>query len=132
MTAGLPGTGIGGVFYLLSALLMPLFELITTLRGKSSLARWTVVLRQLAIGLVILGAMWLLGLIAGIAFDLLVSAKPVAHGLIRDMHAHIVRTAFRLNMFHIAPIIMSIVTLSVILALTNLLRIFFRPLAEKV
>ena len=27
MTAGMPGTGIGGLFYLLSALLMPLREL---------------------------------------------------------------------------------------------------------
>jgi hypothetical protein len=40
MNAGLPGTGIGGVFYLVSALFMPFFELFKTLRGESNLERW--------------------------------------------------------------------------------------------
>jgi len=132
MTAGLPGTGIGGVFYLLSALFMPFVELIYTIQGKSSLARWRTVFRQLSIGICILGCMWMLGLVAGVSFDLFISAKPVAHGLIREMHSHITQTAFRLNIFHIAPVIMSVATLSVIIMLTNLLRIFFRPVTENI
>ncbi len=132
MTAGLPGTGIGGVFYLLSALCMPIIEIVMTLRGESSFARWLLVLRQLSIGATILGAMWLLGLIAGVTFDFFASAQPVVPSLVRNMHAHIVQTAFRLNIFHIAPVIMSIVTLSVVLTLTNIMRLFFRPLAKQV
>jgi hypothetical protein len=131
MTAGLPGTGIGGVFYLLSALFMPIIEIVMTLRGESSLARWFLVLRQLTIAASILGAMWLLGLAAGIVFDMFTVAQPVALGLARNMHTHIVQTAFRLNMFHIAPVIMSIATLTVILTLTNVMRLFFRPVNEK-
>jgi hypothetical protein len=40
MTAGLPGVGIGGLFYLLCALLMPFVELGRTVTGRSSAAAW--------------------------------------------------------------------------------------------
>lgn len=43
MTAGLPGTGIGGLYYLLLVLLMPLRELFLFFRGQSSWPRWRVV-----------------------------------------------------------------------------------------
>lgn len=131
MNAGLPGTGIGGVFYLLSALFMPIIEMVLTFRGKSSVARWLMVLRQLTMAVCILGSMWLLGLGAGLAFGMFTDAQPIVSGLAKDMHVHLVQTAFRLNIFHIAPVIMSIATLSVILMLTNVMRLFVRPLAEE-
>lgn len=40
MFAGLPGTGIGGVFYLLLTLWMPIHELYLLWNGRSSVARW--------------------------------------------------------------------------------------------
>ncbi len=40
MNAGLPGVGIAGLFFVISALLMPVVELARTLRGRSSLERW--------------------------------------------------------------------------------------------
>ena len=40
MFAGLPGTGIGGIFYLLLTLWMPVHELYLTARGRSSAERW--------------------------------------------------------------------------------------------
>lgn len=130
MTAGLPGTGIGGVFYLLSALFMPWVELVLTLRGKSSIARWLVVLRQLLMATSILSGMWVMGAAAGLVFDLFVAGAPDP-GLARDVHSHIAQTAFRVNIFHIAPVVMSIATLAVILAATHVLRLFIRPLARK-
>ena len=57
MTAGLPGVGIGGLFYLISALLMPFVELVRTVRGRSSLARWAVVARQFAMAVVMVLAL---------------------------------------------------------------------------
>ena len=131
MTAGLPGTGIGGVFYFLSALFMPITEIVMTLRGTSSIARWLLVFRQLTIAACIFAGMWLLGLFAGLLFDIFTAAQPVVLGAARDLHTHIVQTAFRINIFHIAPILMSIATLSAILTLTNVLRLFIRPLAEE-
>lgn len=53
-SAGLPGTGIGGLFYILLALTMPFFEFYQTIHGRGSLERWKLVLRQFAIALLIL------------------------------------------------------------------------------
>ena len=58
MTAGIPGTGIGGIFYILLVALMPLRELYLTLRGRSSLSRWETVLGQWSICAGILAALW--------------------------------------------------------------------------
>jgi len=46
MFAGLPGIGVGTLFYVLIALCMPFFELIHVVRGTSSLARWRRIGRQ--------------------------------------------------------------------------------------
>ena len=125
MNAGLPGTGIGGVFYLLSALLMPFFELIQTLRGRSSWSRWALLFKQLAMAAGIIGGMWALGVLLG----LLLEARP-DHEFVRMVNAHIsgqLEQAAKINVFHIAPVIMSMVTLTIIITTTNVLRIFYRP-----
>ena len=48
-SAGLPGTGLGGLLYIMLALLMPFHELYLTVRGRSSRERWKVVAKQFAI-----------------------------------------------------------------------------------
>lgn len=58
MTVGLPGTGIGGIFYLLLAVCMPAREFICTIRGKTNLKRWGFITLQLLIVLGIISAMW--------------------------------------------------------------------------
>ena len=65
MNAGLPGTGIGGVFYLLSALWMPFHELHKTLRRKSRPQRMRLILVQLSIALGIIVGIWLTGWLLG-------------------------------------------------------------------
>ena len=57
MTAGLPGTGIGGLYYLLLTALMPFREVWLTVRGRSSAARWREVLRHVALAGGIIGAL---------------------------------------------------------------------------
>lgn len=54
MAAGLPGFGLSGAFFVVSALLMLPIEIVHTLRGRSCLARWISVLRNAAIALAIL------------------------------------------------------------------------------
>jgi hypothetical protein len=56
MGAGIPGTGMATLFYLVSALLMPLCELMRTVQGRSSWARWRLVCRHLAFALAMAGA----------------------------------------------------------------------------
>jgi nicotinamide riboside transporter PnuC len=56
MTAGLPGTGIGGLFYLMLVFWMPCRELYQLCRGRSSPQRWRAIGFYLALtaGIVIL------------------------------------------------------------------------------
>ncbi|HEX5762619.1 MAG TPA: hypothetical protein VFY04_05815 [Solirubrobacterales bacterium] len=56
MSAGLPGLGLGGLFFIFSALLAPFPELWRTLRGRSDLASWRAIGRQLVQALVMVAA----------------------------------------------------------------------------
>jgi hypothetical protein len=56
MAAGLPGTGIGGLFFILSAFFMVIAEAARTVRGRSSLARWRIVARQASIAAAMVAA----------------------------------------------------------------------------
>jgi hypothetical protein len=56
VSAGLPGLGLGGLFFVLLALLAPFVELIRTMRGRSSVAAWRAVGRQLALALTMIAA----------------------------------------------------------------------------
>lgn len=75
MSAGLPGVGLSGVFFIVSALLMVPLEVARTLRGRSSLARWIGVLRQLAIAVTMIACVelayalirWVVGRTPGVA-----------------------------------------------------------------
>jgi hypothetical protein len=58
MTAGLPGAGIGGLFYFCLVLLMPLREIYLTALGRSSLARWKLVAFQYSMLAGIFIALW--------------------------------------------------------------------------
>lgn len=61
MTVGLPSAGIGGLFYLVAGLLMPVRELALTVAGRSSRARWQAVLQQFSLAAGIFGGTWVSG-----------------------------------------------------------------------
>ncbi len=58
MVNGLPGTGIGGLFYLLLAALMPLREGVRALRGRSRGVHWRFIGMQWALIGCVLFALW--------------------------------------------------------------------------
>jgi hypothetical protein len=72
---GLPGAGIGGLFYLLVALFSPVWESVRLLRGDAAPRQWRVVLRLFALALSIMVAMWLTAWIV----VAVVSLAPHAH-----------------------------------------------------
>jgi fucose permease len=61
MTAGVPGSGIGGFFYLLSAILMPVKESVSIWQKKSSSASRRTVLRQAINAVGVMAGVWLTG-----------------------------------------------------------------------
>src|SRR5687768_18120340 len=68
MNAGLPGAGVGGVFYMVSAILMPFHAAHRTVRRRRDpgLAdqppvQWRAVFRQFLIAIGIIAALWLTG-----------------------------------------------------------------------
>jgi hypothetical protein len=58
MIAGLPGTGIGGIFYFLLAAGMPVCEFFKTIQGKTNLKRWGMITIQLFFVAGIFATMW--------------------------------------------------------------------------
>lgn len=58
MTVGLPGTGIGGLFYLLLVFWMPCRELYLLARGRSSVQRWKSIAFFLSITMAIIATTW--------------------------------------------------------------------------
>ncbi len=110
MNVGLPGTGIGGLFYLMTALLMPVIEVIQTLRGKSTLERWQLVIRQTLLAIGILGGLFATGW-------LLAHALP--HSASTSMH---VASRQVTRAFGITPTLLTLSTLAGVLLGVELLR----------
>lgn len=54
MSAGLPGLGLGGLFFILTALIAPAIELVRAARGQSSREAWRSVGRQFGIAVVMI------------------------------------------------------------------------------
>ena len=117
MTAGLPGVGIGGIFYLVSALLMPVSSLVAVFRGRAHEARWATALRQAALAAAILGALWLTGWALGwlVAHVIPEATRAVARG---GRSPDEVRSVIRTS-----ALALSLGTLAVVLALVQLLRV---------
>lgn len=77
MNVGLPGTGLGGLFYLLLAVWMPLHELWRMARGHSGMHGWKMAALQSTVAISILSALWGEGWLIKRGFEW----APTLHGL---------------------------------------------------
>lgn len=115
MTAGLPGVGIGGIFYLASAIMMPVRSLVATVTGRAHEARWRVALQQAGIAAGILVALWATGLALG-----WIIATAFPHALITGSGA---APAHVRNVVRTSALLISFGTLAMVLLLVQLLRL---------
>ncbi|HXJ29724.1 MAG TPA: tetratricopeptide repeat protein [Gemmatimonadales bacterium] len=88
MTPGIPGTGIGGLFYMFSAAALPLREGYRRVWKGVATARWRVIALQQLLAAGILGGMWttgwLLGVLVGTArTHILAGPATVSHNVWR-------------------------------------------------
>jgi hypothetical protein len=65
MNAGLPGAGIGGLFYLAATLLLPVRSLTRRLRGRSDAVTWRQHTHHLSIAAGIMAGLWTAGWLLG-------------------------------------------------------------------
>ncbi|HXG72042.1 MAG TPA: tetratricopeptide repeat protein, partial [Gemmatimonadaceae bacterium] len=130
MTAGLPGVGIGGMFYVLSAIAMPFHAAYQAVRRRRDpiLAgeppvRWGLVFRQLTIALGIIGALW----VTGWALGALLVEHPSALG---GMEATVSgRTAP--NAIKVSALVLSFGTMCIVLMAVQITRLFLGPKRRK-
>jgi hypothetical protein len=119
MTAGVPGAGIAGLFYLAAALLAPLWNLVRRSRRQPSARRWSFVARLAVLALSMLSGIALAGLLIGLA---LTSASAIAH--VPGAYAHAPTAPFviaRLTVF------LTLGTLVAVLAGVEVLALFASP-----
>ena len=116
MSVGMPGTGIGGMFYLLSALATPLSEAYRRVRrgarGGLGTRGWRPVAGQLALAGGILAGMWATGWLLGVALH-------AAHSIARLPAAPPAGNALRT-----AALVLSFGTLATVLLGVELLRLW--------
>jgi hypothetical protein len=80
VTAGVPGAGIGGLFYLACALLMPMRALLGVARGTPRTYGAMFVARHAAMATAMLGSIWVAGWLLGLALGWWSAGQPPAHG----------------------------------------------------
>jgi hypothetical protein len=110
MVAGLPGTGIGGIFYLLGVACMPIREAQRLLRGKSSRKRWALITRQWGLSLGIMAGFWMMGYMLTIVLP-----SSVQHA-VTGTTSH--------NVLKIKPFVISLTVLLSVLSLVEISRLF--------
>jgi hypothetical protein len=120
MTVGLPGAGIGGIFYLASALLMPFREAIRLCRGDRA-ERGRMVVMQTAIAAGILGALWATGWMLG---HMIASASQVS-----SLHGRVPTIGAGLNIVRVSALLVGFGTLALVLASVQVARIVVKVTA---
>jgi len=80
MNAGLPGIGLSGVFYVVSALLMPFVELGRAISRRPRRRSWRLVMGHWCIAVVMICAMWAAG--GSVTFVVRAAGRHLNHGSI--------------------------------------------------
>ncbi|GLC23958.1 tetratricopeptide repeat protein [Roseisolibacter agri] len=120
MAAGLPGVGIGGLFYLASALLMPVRELTRRARGRPT--AWRVVWSQVGLALGILVALWASGEAIGAALGAATRVQLTTTGaLVVGAAAHAASPTPAV--WRVSALVGSLGTLAAVLLLVQLVRL---------
>ncbi len=111
MTAGLPGTGIGGLFYVASAIAMPLREVYRRATRRGPRTRWRIVAGHAGLGVAIVAAMWGAGWLLGLALH---AARPLGT----------IGGAAATNVLRTATLALTVGTLAAVLGGVEVLRLF--------
>ncbi len=119
MVVGIPGTGIGGLFYILMALWMPVRELYLKMKRRGS-ERGRAVVHQFCITLGIVAGMWATGEFFGIVLALGLgvdkNVKSASHLSAVTRYVH--------NFLHLTPFLLTLGVLISVYVAVLVLRLF--------
>lgn len=118
MTAGLPGTGVGGLFYMLSGILMPFREAYRAVRGKSDARSRRLVAYQTLLALGVVGGIWVTGWLLG----LMISWAPAVAAAMQGT-SHVATHAS--NVVRAMAFVLAFATLAFVLAAVQVARVVY-------
>ena len=121
MNVGLPGTGLGGIFYLVGALMMPLLELSRFLIGQGNSKRLKVAIEQGAIALGMVAALLLTFLLIDTVSTHLRMARSEGEGIVAVVNLT----------GHMKPIVVTLVILVVLLVSVHIMQWVFSRLSSR-
>lgn len=121
MNVGLPGTGIGGLFYLLSAFLILLYELLMTMRGKSNMKRWKIVGEQVGITITMIAAAVLMNAV----ISKYITKKPPVYTASGSFTSVVLAT------YSQHPLLVPVTLLALVLSITLVLQVLLRASATR-
>lgn len=121
MFAGLPGTGVGGMLYVVLTLWMPIHELILMARGRSTHGRWRFIFRHWCLFLGVVAM-----IVGQTAFMLWIIPAQEHHGPKTPVFSSgtVLPEEFGLMMFGTA--LMSAISLCVVVLLLHVVRAVLR------
>jgi hypothetical protein len=119
MTAGVPGTGIGGLFYLTAALALPLRAAVLRTRGIR--VAWPTIFRQLRLAIGVSLSLWAMGWFIGFALGPVVAT---AQGI--GPHGGPVQAEYQ-SVLRWAALFVGYATLVVVLLFVQIARLVVRP-----
>jgi hypothetical protein len=129
MSAGLPGVGLSGAFFIISALVALPLEIVRTVRGQSSFARWAQVLRHCALAIVMIVLLELFYAAVHVALTGILHWRPgLAHGLLVGGHAE---SGLHAHTIPVLPVLATLALVAFIMALAKGAELFGR-LSERV
>lgn len=125
MLVGLPGTGIGGLFYLIIALWMPIREYYLRVRRKTPGA-WRRVGRHTVMTISMIAGMWATGEVIGLALTF--RHAPLSNPGMRNL-SMIFENAN--NVLNFAPFLIGLAVLSLVYLGIHLLRFYVSAVGKE-
>ena len=117
MTAGIPGTGVGGLFYMLSGILMPFREAYRAALGKSDARSRRLVAYQTLMALGVVAGIWVTGWLLGLMLSSAPAVAAAVHG------AHHVVVAHASNVVRVMAFFIALATLAFVLGAVQVARV---------
>lgn len=122
MVAGLPGTGIGGFFYVFASFWMMVRECYAKISRRKDLSRWPVVRNQTILTLSIVVGMWATGEVIGRILLLFPEGKAI---FLRSLTLHMFSSG-KYSMWHLSVFAWTVATLVALYIVMHALRVLKR------